>query len=211
MNKSRIIVFTLLSVILFSLASSFVVVQAQYGPPVRTQVTIPANGVFTASEEDIGVAYEIQGNPGAVGSIDAVVYNGNPQSTASVPEGVTLSSTRFVIITFNMYSGDFNLAKIYITYTDADVANLHTPYAIFKYVASTNSYVEMPSTVDEDAKMITVTVTSIDDPLFAIGGGAVLGGSDGVSSSNWAILAVSIVIIVVLVVFGVWYFRKKPV
>ena len=58
--------------------------------------------------------------------------------------------------------------------------------------------------------MITVTVNSIDDPLFAIGGGSVSGGSDGLSSTNWIILAVSIVIIVVLVVFGVWYFRKKP-
>ena len=64
-----------------------------------------------------------------------------------------------------MYSGDFNSAQIHITYTDEEVANLQAPFAVYKYVASSDSYVLMPSTVDTAAKMVTVTVASIDDPL----------------------------------------------
>jgi hypothetical protein len=179
-----------------------------YPTEETTQVTINSTGLFTGST-NIGVAYEIQGNPGGTGSVTAQIYNGNPQSTASIPEGVLL--TRFVVVIFNMYQGDFNQAKIYITYTDEDVANLQAPYSVYKYVTSSNSYVEVPSTVDTTAKLVTVLVTSIDDQLFAIGGAAASSGNGGFSTIALVILAVAIVIIVVLAVFGVWYFKKRSV
>ena len=57
-----------------------------------------------------------------------------------------------------------------ISYSSCDVQNLHSPYAVFKYVASSNSYVQLLSTVDTNAKTITVTLNSINDPVLAIGG-----------------------------------------
>ena len=122
---------------------------------------------------DVGVGYEIQGLAGAIGSVTAAVYNANPQSGASIPNGVTL--TRFVVITFNMNAADFISATIRITYTDADVSGIQTPYTVYKYVPSINSFIELTPTVDTVNKMMTITVNSIDDPLFAIGGATVIG------------------------------------
>jgi len=117
--------------------------------------------------------------------------------------------THFVVITFNMYSGDFNSAQIHITYTDEEVANLQAPFAVYKYVASSNSYVLMPSTVDTAAKIVTVTVGSIDDPLFAIGSNTSSNNVGGFSTASWVALGASVAIIVLLVVVGVWYLKKQ--
>ena len=153
------------------------------------------------------MSYQIQGNPGATGSVTAEIYNGNPQPTASIPDGVSL--THFVVITFNMYSGDFNSAQIHITYTDEEVANLQAPFAVYKYVASSDSYVLMPNTiVDTVAKTVTVTVGSIDDPLFAIGSTSSSGNTGGFSNTAWIALGASVAIIVLLAVVGVWYFKR---
>ena len=210
-KKSKLFAFTLLFLLSFSACGALVT--AQYDGQETTPVTIGSSGTFSGGALDIGIAYEVQGTPGATGSITAQVYNGNPQSTASIPEGVSL--TRFVVITFNMNSADFTVANIYITYTDADVANLQAPFKVYKYMPSTDSYVEVPSTVDTIAKMVTVTVNSIADPLFAIGGAPAShitpgpGDSDGFSTTAWVLLAASVVVIVVLAVFGVWYFKKR--
>ena len=163
MNKSKLLVIILLSILVVSTACSFVAAQSSYTTQKTTPVTILSDGTFSVSEPEIGLSYQIQGNPGGTGSVTAQIYNGNPQPTASIPEGVSL--THFVVITFNMYSGDFNSAQIHITYTDEEVANLQAPFAVYKYVAGSDSYVLMPSTVDTAAKMVTVTVGSIDDPL----------------------------------------------
>ena len=209
MNRSKLLVIILLSILVISSVSSFVAAQASYTTQKTTPVTISSHGTFSASEPDIGLSYQIQGNPGANGSVTAQIYNGNPQPTASIPNGVSL--THFVVITFNMYSGDFNSAQIHITYTDAEVANLQAPFAVYKYVASSDSYVLMPSTVDTATKTVTVTVGSIDDPLFAIGGSSGSGGTSGTAFTTWVILAVAIVAIILFAVVGVWYFKKHAV
>lgn len=207
-NISKFMAIAILSVLLVSSFGSLVSAQSGYGNQVTTPVTIGSDGTFSGSASDIGVGYSIQGVAGATGSVTAAVYNANPQPSASIPNGVTL--TRFVVVTFDMNAADFSSASIIITYTDADVSGIQTPYTIYKYIPSSDSYIELTPTVDTDNKMMTITVTSIDDPLFAIGGASVSGETGGISTTNWAILAVSIVVIVVLVVFGVWYFRKKP-
>ena len=211
MQKSKLIAFILL--FLFSLSVCGALVTAQYSiypTEETTPVIIDSNGAFSGGALDLGIAYEVQGTPGATGSITAQVYGGNPQSAASIPEGISL--TRFVVITFNMNSADFTVANIYITYTDADVANLQAPYAVYKYMPGTDSYVEVPATFDAASKLVTITVNSIADPLFAIGGETAPtitpGPDDDGSILPLIILAVSIVIIVVLAVFGVWYFKK---
>ena len=137
------------------------------------------DGKFSGGAASVGVGYEIEGLAGAIGSVTAAVYNANPQSSASIPNGVSL--TRFVVITFNMNAADFISATIRITYTDADVSGIQTPYTIYKYVPSINSFIELTPIVDTVNKMMTITVNSIDDPLFAIGGASLSGGSDGVS------------------------------
>jgi hypothetical protein len=208
MNKSKLLVTILLSILVISAGCSFVAAQASYNPPITTPVTILPDGTFSASEPDIGISYQIQGNPGGTGSVTAEIYNGNPQPTASIPDGVSL--THFVVITFNMYSGDFNSAQIHITYTDEEVANLQAPFAVYKYIASSDSYVLMPNTsVDTTAKTITVTVGSIDDPLFAIGSKSSAGNIGGFSTTAWIALGASVAIIVLLAVVGVWYFKRR--
>jgi hypothetical protein len=207
MNKSKLLVTILLSILVISTASSLVLAQDPYPTRRITPVTISPDGTFSASEPDIGLSYQIQGNPGATGSITAEIYNGNPQPTASIPEGVSL--THFVVITFNMYSGDFNSAQIHITYTDEEVANLQAPFAVYKYIASSDSYVLMPNTsVDTALKIITVTVGSIDDPLFAIGSTTSSDNIGGFSPTAWIALGASVAIIILLAVVGVWYFKK---
>jgi NADH:ubiquinone oxidoreductase subunit K len=206
MNKSKLLVIVLLSILVISTAGSFVVAQSSYTTQKTTPVTVLSDVTFSVSESEIGLSYQIQGNPGAQGSVTAQIYNGNPQPTASIPDGVSL--THFVVITFNMYSGDFNSAQIHITYTEEEVANLQAPFAVYKYVASSDSYVLMPSTVDTAAKTVTVTVGSIDDPLFAIGSSG-SGSTGGTPFAMWVLLAVSIIVIILLAVVGVWYFKKN--
>lgn len=92
-------------------------------------MTISPDGTFTATESDVGASYLIQGTPGATGTVTATVYDGNPQPTATVPGGTSL--THFVAITFNMNANDFTQATITINYADSDVQNIQMPYMQF--------------------------------------------------------------------------------
>ena len=179
MNNSKFIAIALLSVLLVSSFGALASAQSGYTNEVTTPVTIGSDGTFSGMRFRCRRGYSIQGVAGSTGSVTAAVYNANPQSSASIPNGVTL--TRFVVITFDMNAADFTSATIYITYTDDDVSGIQTPYTIYKYVPSSDSYVELTPTVDTDNKMMTITVTSIDDPLFAIGGASIVGGSGGFS------------------------------
>jgi hypothetical protein len=77
-----------------------------------------------------------------------------------------------VVVTFNMNASDFTNATITISYTSSDVAGMGQPYVLYKYNPDNNSYVALNGVVDTSAKTITVTLTSTNDPLFAIGGTA---------------------------------------
>ncbi len=154
-------------------------------------------------QADAGVFYVIKGTPGASGTVTASVYNGNPQADATVPNGVSL--THFIAINFNMKASDFNSAKIIIKYSDSDVQNIQPRYEIYKYIPDTNSYVEMPSTVDTAAKTITVTLTSVDDPLLAIGGTTVEG--SGISAVMWGAMILSVIAIILVAVLLVGRMR----
>jgi hypothetical protein len=202
MNKSKLGVLTIVTVLLLSFGS--VAVRAQYQTEKTTNVTIGSDGTFNATEADVGISYQINGTAGATGSVTADVYNGNPQPTATIPAGASLS--HFIVITFNMNANDFEGATIVISYSDSDVAGISGPYAIYKYNANSNSYVALPSTVDTVAKAMTVTVTSLSDPLFAIGGATESSG--GVPTSTWIIIAVSVIVVVLVAVFVVRYMRS---
>jgi hypothetical protein len=195
MSKSKLGVIAIVTLLLLSLSVSLVA--AQYTTQKTTPIAIPDSGLFTAAEPEIGVTYEIRGAPGATGSVTAAVYNGNPQATATIPADVSL--TRFTVITFNIAIQNFMQATLTFSYSDADVASLKAPYAIYKYISNTNSYVALPSTVDTAAKTITVTLLSIDDPLLAIGGATSTTG--GIAEVTWAIVIVSVIAIVLVAVF----------
>jgi hypothetical protein len=197
MSKSKLGVIAIVTLLLLSLSVSLVA--AQYTTQKTTAVTVSSDGTFTASEPDVGVSYAITGTPGASGTVTADVYSGNPQATASIPNGTSL--TKFIVITFDMSAADFSQATINITYTDADVQNIQSPYAVYKYMSNTNSYVALPSTVDTAAKTITVTLTSIDDPLLAIGGATSTSG--GLQAVTWAIVIVAVIAIVLVAVLVV--------
>jgi hypothetical protein len=194
-SKSKLGVLTLVTVLLVSL--SIGLVAAQYVTQKTTEIAIGSDGTFVAGEADVGITYEIRGVAGATGSVTASVYAGNPQATAAIPGGVWL--THFVVITFDMSPLDFTQATIILSYSDSMVQNVQLPYAIYKYDAGSDSYVELPSTVDTAAKTITVTLTSVDDPLLAIGGATAAG--ESLPLSTWAVIIVSVVAILLLVVF----------
>jgi len=207
MNKSKLGVLTIITVLLLSFTIVIVAAQQAYQTEKTTNVTVGSDGTFTASESDVGISYEIQGTAGATGTVTADVYSGNPQATANIPAGVSLS--HFVVITFDMNANDFISAKIVISYSDSDVSGISAPYAIYKYNdAYTNSYVALPSTVDTAAKTITVTVNSLSDPLFAIGGATATSG--GIPTSTWVIIIVVSVIVIVLVAVFVVSRMRKP-
>lgn len=201
-GKSRLLVISVVAVLLLSFSLSLVA--GQYVTEQTTNVTVSSDGTFTATEPSVGISYDILGTPGATGTVTAAVYSGNPQPTASVPTGVSL--TDFIVISFDMNAADFAQATIKISYTDSDVQNLKAPYAVYKYNADSNSYFELPSTVDTNAKTITVTLTSLNDPLLAIGGTSKTSG--GFSGAEWAVLIVSIIIVVLLIVIVVRYMRR---
>jgi hypothetical protein len=194
-SRLKLRVIGIVALLLFSLSLSLVA--AQYVTEKTTAVSIGSDGTFSASESSVGVSYLISGTPGASGSVTAAVYGGNPQAGASVPGGVSL--TKFIAISFDMSAADFSQATITINYTDSDVQDLQSPYAIYKYVPSTNTYVEMPSTVDAAAKTITATVVSINDPLLAIGG--TKSSTGGVAAITWAIVIVAVIAVILVAVF----------
>ena len=206
MNNLKTKLFAILSLLLLSLSISSVVAQSQYDGAVTTNVAVSSDGTCTVVD-GFGITFNIIGAPGSSGTVTSEIRSANPQPNAT-PEGITL--THFVVVTFNMNAADFRQAQIVIPYTDSDVQGIQQPYTIYKYVPATDSYTALDSVVDTTAKTIIVTVNSIDDPLFAIGGATVLSETGGFSTTTWAVLASSIVIIVMLVVVGVWYFKKSP-
>jgi len=204
MNSKKLGLVILVTILFTSI--SVAMVAAQYTTQKTTDITLDSHGVFLASESSVGVSYTITGAAGATGSVTAAVYDGNPQTTASIPSGVSL--THFVVITFNMSASDFTSAKIVLTYSSSDVQNLNAPYSVYKYDSNSNSYIVLPSTVDTNAKTITVTLSSLNDPLLAIGGSTATGSSGGISTLTWVVLAVAVIIIIIVAVFTVNVLRK---
>jgi len=201
MIKTRLGALTIVIALIVSFSVAFVA--AQYVTQETTNVTLGSDGTFSTSYSDIGISYTIYGTPGATGTVTADLYNGNPLSTAAIPNGVTL--THFVALTINMNANQFNSATVVLSYTDSDVSGISSPYSLYKYDASSNSFNLLHAQIDTSAKTMTFTLTSPSDPLVAIGGSAVPG---GVSPVTWAIVAVSVIVIVLLAVFIVWRLRK---
>jgi hypothetical protein len=209
MSKSKLGVFALITLFLLSFSLPLVLVAAQSSPYTTqqtTNVTIGSNGTFNATEPEAGVAYQIDGTPDATGTITSTVYNDNPQPTADIPSGISLTS--YIIVTIYMNANDFASATITLNYTTAMVQNIQPPYMVYKYDTNDNSYVALPSTIDTAAKTITVTLNSLTDPLLAIGGAKTV--SSGVPESTWIII-VAVVIVIVLVNVVIFYrMRRRP-
>ncbi len=174
MNNIKVKLFAILTLLLLSLSISSVVAQSRYDGAVTTNVAFSSDGTCTIID-DFGVKYEIQGTPGSTGTVTTEIRTENPQPTSNIPSGISL--THFVIVTFNVNAADFSQAQITIPYTDNDVQGIQPPYSIFKYNPVTDTYTELAAIVDPNAKTFTITVTSVDDPLFAIGGATLV--SDG--------------------------------
>jgi hypothetical protein len=205
LKKSKIVALTVITALLLSF--SVFLVAAQYLTEQTTKVTIPSDGTFSASDPANGVSIQIQGTPEATGTVTASIYNGNPQPTATVAAGTSLA--RFVGITFNMTANDFQQATIVLAYSDSTVQGVSAPYSIYKYDASTNSYLYLPSVVDTTAKTITFTVTSTSDPLFAIGGATEKATpSGGISLSAWTIMVVVVIMLVIIAALFVTHIRR---
>jgi len=202
-SKSKLFGIATITMLLFLM--SFGLVVAQYSTETTTNVAIPYSGVFNASAPDLGVSYSILGTPGATGTVTAAVYNGNPNPTATVPAEVSL--TYFIAITINMNESDFTQATISISYSNSDVQNIQTPYTIYKYVADSNSYTPLNSIVDTNTKTITVTLSSITDPLLAIGGNSK--SAAGIPTSIWIAIIVAAIVIVLVAVFLVRRLRHS--
>ena len=193
MNKSKICVLSIIAVLMISLSAGLVA--AQYTTQKTTNLVIASNGTCTACDNDVGITYVVQGTPGATGSVTAAVYNGNPQPSANIPSGISLN--HFVVVTFDMAAKDFSQATITINYSDSDVQNVKAPYTVYKYLPATDSYVALATTVDTVAKTLTITLNSVDDPLFAIGGTTEVAPTSSIPVWTWAV-TISVVIIVVL-------------
>ena len=68
--------------VFFTLAMPVFMVAAQSSPyqtQITTTVTIGADGTVNASQPDMGISYQIVGQPGAPVTITTTVYTGNPQ------------------------------------------------------------------------------------------------------------------------------------
>jgi hypothetical protein len=204
MKEQKIVVIAILALLIVTFFSSYS--SAQYMPTKITNVTIHSDGTFNATAPEAGISYRIVGTPGATGNVTVTFFSGNPNPTASVLNGTSLSS--FIGIEFNMDPNDFSSATITFNYNDSMVQGTEQPYAVYKYDVSSDAFVEWPSTVDTVAKTITVTLTSVADPLFAIGGAKTA--INIVSTSTWLII-VAIVIIIILVNVVIFYrMRRHP-
>ena len=204
-TKSKLIGIAIITVLLFSL-SVVLVAADQYTTEQTTNVTLGSDGTFTATQTDVGVSYQITGTADATGTVTADVYGGNPQPTATLPSGVSLTS--FIVLTFNMDPSDFTQATVTINYSSSEVQNINSPYTVYKYISSSNSYVALPTTVNTDAKTLTVTLNSITDPLLAIGGASKTS-STGTSTTTWILVAISIVLVIVAAVIVVKILRPS--
>ena len=196
-SKSKLCVISIIAILMLSLSVSLVA--AQYVTQKTADVAIASDGTCIVSDADLGLTYVIEGTPGATGTVTTAVYNGNPQPSADVPSGVTLG--HYIVVTFGMTASDFSKATITISYTDSDVANLQTPYSLFKYMPDTNSYVILATAVDTTAKTMTITVTSVDDPLFAIGGSSIANSTEPIPMWSWMVVTVAVVVAVIIIAF----------
>jgi hypothetical protein len=196
MNKSKLGVLSIVALLVLSLSVGLAT--AQYTTQKTTDLAVGSDGTCTVYETDVGITYLVQGTPGATGSVTAAIYNGNPQPSASIPSGVSLN--HFVVVTFDMAASDFSQATITLNYADSDVQNIQPPYTVYKYLPATGSYVALPSTVDTVAKTITITLNSVDDPLFAIGGSTEVAPTSSVPVWTWAVTISAIIIIVLAAV-----------
>jgi hypothetical protein len=184
--------------ILLISTSALAVAQNPYPGGEVTQIEIDNSGSFIATASNAGVTYEINGTPGSTGTVTTTLYNGNPQATAEIPDGVAL--TKFVVVTFDFNSEDFMQATLTFSYSDADVAGLQGPFAVYKYIPETNSFVQLEGELDTTAKTITITLNSTVDPLFAIGGSNTSSVTEDVQTTLWIVVAIA-VIVIVLVMF----------
>jgi hypothetical protein len=196
MNKSKLWIFSIIALLVFSLSAGLVA--GQYTTQKTTDLVVGSDGTCSVFEADLGITYVVQGTPGALGSVTAAVYNGNPQPLASVPSGVALS--HFVVVTFSMAASDFSGATITFNYAVGDVQNIQLPYSVYKYVPESDSFVALPSIVDTVAKTITISLDSVDDPLFAIGGSTEVSPTSSIPVWTWAVTLSAIIIIVLAAV-----------
>jgi hypothetical protein len=194
MDKSKLGVISVIALIVFILSVGLVA--GQYTTQKTTDLVLGSDGTCSVSEADLGITYVVQGTPGASGSVTAAIYNGNPQPLASIPSGVALS--HFVVVTFSMDASDFSQATITLNYAEGDVQNIQTPYSVYKYVPESDSFVALPSIVDTVAKTITISLDSVDDPLFAIGGSTEVATTSPVPVWTW-VATISVIIIIVLI------------
>lgn len=204
-NKSKLTVLSIVALLLVSLSIGYVAAADQYTTQKTTQFTLNNDGVSTATEQALGITYEVKGVAGASGLVTAATYSGNPQPTAYVPTDISLN--KFTVITFDMNANDFTSATITFKYTDDDIQNLQAPYTIYKYLPDIDTFVKMPTIVDTEAKTMTIILTSIDDPLFAIGGTTVV--NDTSSTSMWIIIAVVAIVIALVAVFLIVRMRNS--
>jgi hypothetical protein len=205
-KRSGLARFVIVFVVLFFSVSSLVVL-GQYQTQQTTNVALSADGTAHIDQSATagGVSIDICGDCGATGSVSTAIYNANPQPDASVPAGTTL--THFVAIAFNFAVSDFQNASITIHYSDSDVAGMTAPIVLLKYDTATNSFVALNAVVDTSAKTITTVVTSLNDPLFAIGGTATTTStptntksSSGPMGEPWAFwLTIPLIIVVIAI------------
>lgn len=195
-NKLRISLLSITILLVVSVSVGVVAAANSYSSQITSEFLLDSTGQWTKCQEDLGVTYEIKGTPGAVGSVTTSAYAGNPQASAVIPEGISL--TNFRIVTFDVDASKFESAKITFSYSDSDVQNIAAPYAIYKYLDASNSYVKLPTTVDTEAKTLTISLSNAADPLFAIGGASVANNGDG--TTTWIIIAVLAIVLVIVAV-----------
>ncbi len=203
MQKSKLVCISIVTLLLVSL--SIGLVSSQYSTEKTTQIQLDSHGFEQVTVEELDVTYVVDGVPGATGSIITSVYSGNPQTSASYSNEIGLS--KFTVITFDMDPTEFTSATVTFNYSDSDVENLQPPYSIYKYLPESDSYVEMPTTADLDAKTLTITLTSVDDPLFAIGGTKIVESTDG--STMWILIIAIAIVVIIGVLFLVVRLRNS--
>ncbi|HTY75186.1 MAG TPA: hypothetical protein VMD05_06440 [Candidatus Nanoarchaeia archaeon] len=211
MNKNYHIakVIPVLAIALLSLSLFVVVANAQYQSQQTVPITVGSNGVAHIDQSTTGgeVSMDVAGVSGATGSVSVATYIDNPQPGASTPSGTTLAN--FIVISFDMNANDFQGANMVFHYTDSDVAGINAPYTLYKYIASSNSYVLQNGVVDSSAKTITLAITSLDDPLFAIGGTNATATTSSSGVPSWVLAAIILVIVVFVVALAVLLMRRR--
>ena len=203
MNRSKLGVLLIIALLLLSFPVSLVAAQSPYKSKT-VDLTIGSNGLFIETDSEFGMTITIEGTPGAMGIATLVVYTGNPQVTADVPRGISLS--HFIAIIFDMNAAEFGSATITINYNDNDVAGMDQPFSVYKYLPDSDSYVELSTVVDTVAKTMTVTLNSVDDPILAVGGLTAEVPED--MTTTWVVVAVAVVIIVLVAVILVLRWRR---